>query len=102
MIPLAPRYDPRIFELAAALDDANEPMAETCRRVGAVAESLDLIRPSYVHLRRFLADKRDADAAARARRRELRRIAADVYVDAMRGVTVNAYEVASRVREAGR
>jgi hypothetical protein len=102
VIPLAPRYDPRISELVWALDDPHEPMAETCRRVGAVAESLGLFRPSYAHLRRFLSAKRDEEEAARARRRELRKIAADVYLDAARGFRVNAYEVAGRVREAGR
>ncbi len=102
MIPIAPRYDARICELAAALDDPAEPMAETCRRVGAVAESLGLFRPSYAHLRRFLAEKRAQDRAERARRAELRRIATDVYLDTMRGYRVNPYEVASRVQDAGR
>ena len=102
VVPLAPRYDPRIVELAVALDDPEEAMAETCRRVAAVAESFGLFRPSYAHLRRFLVEKRENDEAARARRAELRRIAADVYFDAMRGFVVDAYEVADRVREAGR
>ena len=102
MVPIAPRYDARILELAAALDDPLEPMAETCRRVAAVAESLGLFRPSYAHLRRFLAEKRDEERALRARREELRRIAADVYLDATRGYRINAYQVADRVREAGR
>jgi hypothetical protein len=85
-----------------ALDDPTQPMAETCRRVAAVAESLGLFRPSYVHLRRFLVEKRADERAARARRDELRRIAADVYLDAMRGFRINAYEIASRVQDAGR
>lgn len=102
MIPLAPRYDPRILEVAAALDDTRESMAETCRRVGAVAESLGLIRPSYSHLRRAIVEKRRADEAAQARRAELRKIAVDVYMDMTQGFLVDAYEVAERVREAGR
>ena len=102
MIPIAPRYDGRVLELASALDDPAEPMAETCRRVGTVAESLGLFRPSYSHLRRFLTEKREAERAKRARQEELRRIAADVYLDAMRGYRVNAYEVADRIREGGR
>ncbi len=102
MFPIAPRYDRRILELAAALDDPAESMAETCRRVGTAAESFGLFRPSYSHLRRFLTTKREEDEAARARRQELRRIAADVYFDAMRGFVVDSYEVADRVREAGR
>jgi hypothetical protein len=102
VIPIAPRYDARICELAAALDDPGEPMAETCRRVGAMAESLGLFRPSYPHLRRFLAEKRANERGERARRAELRRVAADAYLDAMRGYRINAYEVASRVQDAGR
>jgi hypothetical protein len=102
VVPLAPRYTPLILELASALDDPNEPMAETCRRVAAVAESSGLFRPSYPHLRRFLSDKRRAEEAAIARRQELRQIAADVYLDATRGFRINYYEVANRVRDAGR
>jgi hypothetical protein len=102
MVPIAPRYDPLIHELVVALDDPTESMAETCRRVAAVAESSGLFRPSYAHLRRFLVDKRREDGAAQARRQELRRIAADVYLDATRGFRINYYEVADRVREAGR
>jgi len=102
MVPLAPRYAPLILELAFALDDPNESMAETCRRVAAVAESSGYVRPSYSHLRRFLAEKRRAEEAAVARRRELRQIAADVYLDATRGFRINYYEVARRVQEAGR
>jgi hypothetical protein len=102
VIPIAPRYDARICELAAALDDPGAPMAETCRRVGAMAESLGLFRPSYAHLRRFLSEKRAHERAERARRAELRRIAADVYLDATRGYRINPYEVANRVRDAGR
>ena len=102
MVPIAPRYDVRILELASALDDPFEPMAETCRRVAAAAESLGLFRPSYAHLRRFLVEKREHERLARERRAELRRIAADVYLDATRGYRIDAYKVADRVREAGR
>jgi hypothetical protein len=102
VVPIAPRYDARIRELASALDDPAEPMAETCRRVATVAESFGFVRPSYPHLRRFLAEKRAAERAEQARKEELRRIAADVYLDAMRGFRINAYEVINRVRDAGR
>jgi hypothetical protein len=100
MVPLAPRYDGLIRELADALDDREDSMAETCRRVAAVAESVGLFRPSYSHLRRFLTEKRRREEAARMRRRELRQIAADVYLDAMRGYRVDRYELAERIREA--
>lgn len=102
MVPIAPRYEGVIYELAAALDDRSESMAETCRRVGAVAESSGLYRPSYVHLRRFLSEKRRREDDEARRREELRRIASDVYLDATRGFRINAYEVASRIQDAQR
>jgi hypothetical protein len=100
VVPIAPRYQELIYELAGVLDDRSEPMAETCRRVGAVAESAGLYRPSYVHLRRFLSDKRRREDDETRRRAELRRIAADIYLDATRGYRINAYEVTSRIQDA--
>jgi hypothetical protein len=102
MVPSAPRYDVRILDAGRALDDRAEPIAETCRRVATVAERLGLTRPSYVHLRRIVLAEREREDAARRRREELRAIAADVYWDLHRGYRVDAYEVADRVREAGR
>ena len=102
VVPLAPRYDRLIRELADALDDDRESMAETCRRVAAVAEAAGLYRPSYVHLRRFLSEKRRREAAEQARRRELLRIATDVYVDATRGYRIDGYKLVGRIREASR
>ena len=77
-------------------------MAEICRRVAAVAERLGLPRPSYVHLRTLLREQREWEDYERARREELQAIAADVATRAMRGLRVDAYEVADAVREAGR
>jgi hypothetical protein len=85
-----------------ALDDRSESMAETSRRVGAAAAVLGLPKPSYVHLRRFIVAHRGEEDAERRRREEIRRILADVYVDLNRGRVVNAYDVADRIREAGR
>ena len=98
----APRYDPRILELARLLDDDSKPIAETCRRVAAGAERLGCPRPSYVHLRRFVRAERDRREAERARRRELLAIVGDVAFDLHRGKLVDAYEVADRVRAATR
>ena len=77
----APRYDPRLVAAARRLDDATLPMAETCRRVGAYAEEIGLVRPSYVHLRRLIRPHRERAAAARAKRAALLKIARDAYVD---------------------
>jgi hypothetical protein len=102
MVACAPRYDSRIFVLVDALDDDDQPMAETCRRVGAAVVRLGLRRPSYVHLRRFIRAKRDESELNRRRRDALLEIAADVARDVTLGLRVNAYEVAERVQEARR
>ena len=77
MVPLAPRYDPRLVEALRVLDDRREPIAEICRRVGVAAERLGLHRPSYVHLRRLLLAIRDEEDAARERREAIRALLAD-------------------------
>jgi len=84
-----------VLELVHMLDDRSEPIAETCRRVGRGAERLGLTRPSYVHLRRIIH-------AERRRHDELREIVGDVVGDLVRGVRVDTYEVADRVRDARR
>jgi hypothetical protein len=77
-------------------------MAEISRRVGAAAAQFGLPKPSYVHLRRLILTHREEEEAERARREEIRRILGDVYLDLHRGRVVNAYDVADRIREAGR
>jgi hypothetical protein len=102
MVEIAPRYDRRILEAVRALDDREESMAEISRRVGAAAAELGLPKPSYVHLRRYIVAHREEEDAERARRDEIRRILYDAYYDFMRSRVVNAYDVADRIREAGR
>jgi hypothetical protein len=99
VVPSAPRYDPRILDAVRRLDTRDEPLAEVCRRVGQTAWDLYLTRPSYVHLRRHLIEKRRREDAARARRRALLKIASDLERDLRRGRVVNAYEIAERVAE---
>ena len=77
-------------------------MAETVRRLGLVAEELGAPRPSYVHMRRYVAEHREREAAARARRQAIREILVEAYWDATLGKLVDAYELADRLREAGR
>jgi hypothetical protein len=102
VVDFAPRYDLRILEAVRSLDDRGEPMAEIARRVGRVAADLGLPKPSYVHLRRYIIEFREEEDAARARRREIVDIAVDTYVDAMTTGVVDAYDVAERIRNAGR
>ena len=102
MVEIAPRYDRRILEAVRALDDRTESMAEISRRVGVAAAQLGLPKPSYVHLRRFIVAYREEEDAERARREEIRRILYDAYYDVLRSRVVDAYDVAERIREAGR
>ena len=72
------------------------------RRLGLLAEEFGLPRPSYVHMRRYVAEHRERVEAARARRQAVREILFEAYWDATMGKLVDAYEVAGRLREAGR
>lgn len=62
----APRIDRRLVAAVRRLDDSSAPIAETSRRVGALAERLGLFRPSYeqvrvlVHAERVRAEERRA------------------------------------------
>lgn len=51
MVAAGPPIDPRLVAALARLDDANRPIAETNRRLGAVADALDIPRPSYEQVR---------------------------------------------------
>jgi hypothetical protein len=89
----APRYDHRVIERLYEIDDRSVPMAETCRRLGAFAESLGLIRPSYVHVRRLIVEyRRQRDAVVA--------ILEDVVVRVLTGRYVDGYDTLERVRQA--
>ena len=95
MVPLAPRYDPRIAALLRKLDDRNEPIAEVCRRVGSGAAQLGLFKPSYSHLRRLILVEREHQDA-------IREVVDDVVERALLGLRIHPYELADRVHEARR
>ena len=95
MVRIAPRYDPRILELASLVDDRREPLAEICRRVGAAAERLGVTRPSYVHLRRLIH-------AERRRQDELRAAVGDVVEDLFAYRVPDIPELVERIRDARR
>ena len=85
------------------MDDPSLSIAETVRRLGVVAEELGVPRPSYVHMRLYVADHREREAAARARRQAVRKILFEAYWDATTGRRfVDPYELAARLKEAGR
>jgi hypothetical protein len=87
--------DPRISALVAALEEDGMPAAETCRRVGAAAEAIGLLRPSYQHVRRIVRVER--------RRRELRAEARKVLAGAVStsaaGLVPSVVLVLERLRE---
>lgn len=87
--------DPRLAALVTALDGEDVPAAETWRRVGAAAEELGLIRPSYQHVRRLVRIER--------RRRELRAEARQVLTGAVAtsaaGLVPSVVLVLERLRE---
>jgi len=93
VVPLAPRYSHRIFDAVSVLDDPSEPMAETCRRVGAAAERMGLPRPSYSHLRRYIKEERE-------RRAEIRQILHDVATELVAGKVPHPYVVMDRLQRA--
>jgi hypothetical protein len=95
VVPLAPRYSQRIFDAVRALDDRNEPMAETCRRVGRAAERMGLPRPSYSHLRRFIVAERERQAA-------IRKVVSDVTGDLLGGKVPHPFYVLDRIEDARR
>jgi hypothetical protein len=95
---MAPRYDRRLVAALVDLDDRSVPIAEICRRLGDVAATIAVPRPSYVHVRRLVRAKRDYEDAERERREALRAIAGDVAANLMLGRFVDPYDVAERVR----
>jgi hypothetical protein len=58
MTVAAPRIDSRLIAAASHLDDRSEPIAETNRRIGALAGDLGLPRPSYEQIRLIVKDHR--------------------------------------------
>ena len=102
MVEIAPRYDRRILDAVRSLDDRTETMAEISRRVGLAAAQLGLPKPSYVHLRRYIVAHREEEDAEKARRDEIRKILLHAYYDFMQSRVIDAYDVADRIREAGR
>jgi hypothetical protein len=95
VVPLAPRYSHRVFDAVRVLDDPNEPMAETCRRVGCAAARMGLPRPSYSHLRRIIRNERERRAA-------IRKVVADVTGDLLAGKVPHPYVVFDRLDDARR
>ena len=60
-----PRIDERFVSAIARLDDLTLPIAETNRRLGAVAEGLGLIRPSYQQVRVIVHELRSQHRSPR-------------------------------------
>ena len=100
MVPLAPRYDPRVIETVRALDDRREPIAEINRRVGVAVVKLGLIKPSYVHIRRLVLAERERQDADRRRREAVREVVADITAKVLAGRVPTVYEILDRLEDA--
>ena len=72
MVSSAPRIDSRLVAAVERLDHDDVPIAETYRRVAAVARELELVRPSYEQVRTIVHE---------ARQRGRRPMAGDVLLD---------------------
>jgi hypothetical protein len=102
VVPLAPRYDTRILAAIRELDDRSEPIAEINRRVGVAAIKLGLIKPSYVHVRRFVLEERERDDVERKRKEAVREVVTDISAALLAGRVPTVYEVLDRLDDAGR
>jgi hypothetical protein len=87
--------DPRLAALVAALDEEDVPAAETWRRVGAAAEKIGLIRPSYQHVRRIVRVERRRQEL----RRQVRKVLAGAVSTSAAGLAPNVVLVLERLRE---
>jgi hypothetical protein len=58
MPALAPRIRRELVEAVVRFDDRSQPIAETCRRVGAEADRLGFTRPSYQRVRELVHESR--------------------------------------------
>jgi hypothetical protein len=85
----APRLDARLVAATANADDGKRPIAETHRRVSALAEQLGLTRPSYEQVRTLVhqlrASKRDPSIGQVLLDIDLRRRPPEAIVDALVG-----------------
>jgi hypothetical protein len=100
MVRIAPRYSPLIVDWVRELDDPDEPIAETCRRVGDRAELLALPRPSYSHLRRIVRRERRWRELEERRRSEIRAALGDAAMRLAGGRFVDPDYVLERIRAA--
>jgi len=91
-----------VLETLKDVDDRRESIAEICRRVNAIIAELGVPRVSYVHLRRLVHEHRWEEDARRARREELLRIVAEMYLDSLSGRVTDPFSAAERVRRARR
>jgi hypothetical protein len=100
MVRAAPRYSPLVVEWVRELDDPDQSIAETCRRVAHRAESLSLPRPSYSHLRRIVQRERRWREIEQRRRSEVHAALGEAAVRFASGRFVDPAVVAEQVRAA--
>jgi hypothetical protein len=78
VVRLSPRIDYRLIRALPQLDDGKQPVAETVRSVGQLADELGVTRPSYSRIRDYVMIERELRDLRRRRRER-------ILVDAVRG-----------------
>jgi hypothetical protein len=94
--PAAPRYCDRLLALIEALDEETLSLAEVARRVGDAASRAGLVRPSSVHVRALVAERR----ALRREEREVRQAAVEALTDFAWQTNPNPFAVVERIDRA--
>ena len=88
----SPRLDGRLRDAVSQLDDPGCPVAETWRRIGALAEDLGVPRPGYDTVRLLVHEHR-------RRRAEVRELLEPVLADLLQG-RVSAWAVQQLIEAA--
>jgi hypothetical protein len=71
VVTLSPRIDDRLLRALPRLDDGKQPIAETARRIGRLADELGVTRPSYSRIRDHVLIERELRAFRRRRRERI-------------------------------
>jgi hypothetical protein len=71
VVAFSPRIDYRLLRAIPRFDDVEQPIAETARQVGRLADELGLTRPSYARIREHVLVERELQELRRRRRERI-------------------------------
>jgi hypothetical protein len=71
VVAFSPRIDYRLLRAIPHFDDVEQPIAETARQVGRLADELGLTRPSYARIREHVLVERELKELRRRRRERI-------------------------------